>query len=331
MRPDVIVCAIALLGAAMVHEGRQTVSTVPDRFTIGRHTFIDVGPPNDYYEILLVTPSTGGSLVTKITLTPATDICFMPAKIETISGSLPSSPRNLLSSVNPCAIPAKELESELKRCKNCLVFSGEDIAMQVQCGDQTRIVRSKVLDRDMFDANPHTPEHTSWTMQLLDRLDQAVGPGVLDQPIFPALANDKAPVQSEAPPAVLHDISSGKYDSLFHDAPDKLSDLYRAAQVRPVIPTVRLESSTPFQPISLALPKYPPISRVAHVQGAVSVSLEINAKGGVTNVSFESGPPLLRASVKDAVSGWTFPEDAFGKQIRATIVFDLNCPADKPK
>jgi len=331
MRPDVIVCAVALLGAAVVHEGRQTAPTVPDRFTIGRHTFIDVGPPNDYYEILLVTPSTGGSLVTKITLTPATDICFMPAKIETISGSLPSSPRDLLGSVNPCAIPEKELTTELKRCKNCLVFSGADVAMQVQCGDRTRVVRSKVLDKDMFDPNPHTPEHTSWIMQLLNRLDQVAGPGVLDQPIFPALANDKTPVQNEASPAVLQDISAGKYDSLFHDTPDKPSDLYRAAQVRPVIPTVRLESSTPFQPLSFTLPKYPVIPRVAHVQGTVSVSFAVTAKGGVTNVSFESGPPLLRASVEDAVSGWTFPEAAFEKQIHTTIVFDLNCPEDKSK
>jgi len=331
MRLDITICAVALLGAAVVHAARQTTPAVPDRFTIGRHTFIDVGPPNDYYEVLLVTPNAGGSLVTKVTLTPVIDICFMPAKIEMISGSLPSSPRDLLGSVNPCAIPEKELRSELKRCKNCLVFSGADVALQVQCGDQTRVVRSRVLDKDMFDPNPHTPDHTSWTMQLLGRLDQAVGPGVLDQPIFPALANDRTPVQSEASPAMLQDISAGKYDPLFRDAPDKPSDLYRAAQVRPVIPTVRLESSTPFQPLSFTLPKYPAIPRVAHVQGAVSVSFEVNAKGGVTDVSFESGPPLLRPSVKDAVSSWTFPEGAFNKQVRATIVFDLNCPEDKLK
>jgi hypothetical protein len=330
MRLDIIVCAAALLGAA-VHETRQTAPAAPDRFTIGRHTFIDVGPPNDYYEILAVTPNAGGSLVTKITLTPVIDICFMPAKIEMVSGSLPSSPRDLLGSVNPCAIPKKELKRELKRCKNCLVFSGADVAMQVQCGDQTQVVRSKVLDRDMFDRNPNTPEHTSWTMRLLSRLDQVVGPSVLDQPIFPALTDKQSPVQEAVPPAVLQDISIGKYDSLFEGAPDKPSDLYRAAQVRPAIPSVRLKSSTPFQPISFTLPKYPVIPRVAHVQGTVSVGLEVNAKGGVTNIIFESGPPLLRSSVKDAVSGWTFPEDAFEKQIRATIVFDLNCPEDKPK
>ncbi|HEX4002166.1 MAG TPA: energy transducer TonB [Candidatus Acidoferrales bacterium] len=301
---------------------------MPDQFTIGRHTFIDVGPPNDYYEILRVAPNANGSLVTKITLTPVTDICFTPAEIETVSGSLPSSPRDLLRSVNPCTIPQKELKSEWKRCKNCLVFSGVNITMQVQCGDQTRILRSKILDKDLFDANPHTPEHTSWTIELLNRLDQAVGPGVLDQPIFPGLANDKAP-QGEVSPEALQDIRSGKYDSLFPGAPDKPSDLYRASQIPAAVPSVRLKSSEPFQPVSFTLPKYPPISKIAHVEGDVSVSLKIGTQGSVEDVAFDSGPPLLRGAVQKAVSNWKFPHEAAHTQVHATLAFSLNCPAKR--
>ena len=72
----------------------------------------------------------------------------------------------------------------MKRCKKCLVFSGANIAMQVQCGSKTRVIRSDILDRDMFDPAANTPEHTSWTMKLLSQMDKAVGPGVMDRPIF---------------------------------------------------------------------------------------------------------------------------------------------------
>ena len=41
-----------------------------------------------------------------------------------------------------------------------------------------------ILDRDMFDPPPNTPEHASWTMALLARLDRALGLGALERPIF---------------------------------------------------------------------------------------------------------------------------------------------------
>jgi hypothetical protein len=47
------------------------------------------------------------------------------------------------------------------------------------------MIRSDILDRDMFDPIPNTPEHTARTMRLLQRLDDAIGPGVMEKPIFP--------------------------------------------------------------------------------------------------------------------------------------------------
>jgi len=44
------------------------------------------------------------------------------------------------------------------------------------CGGETRLIRSDILDRDMFDASAHTPENTAWTMQLLEKLDKPLGP-----------------------------------------------------------------------------------------------------------------------------------------------------------
>ena len=142
----------------------------------------------------------------------------------------------------------------MKRCKHCLIFSGANISVQVQCGHETRIIRSDILDKDIFDPAASTPKHTSWTMQLLARLDQALGPGVMDKPMFPMPDAEKAAVKADQASEALLDVSAGKYDGLFKGAPDRPSDLYRAAQVRPAVPTVRLHSSTPFQPSKLQLP-----------------------------------------------------------------------------
>jgi hypothetical protein len=326
---SMIICAVAILIGVVSPQERQIASTGPDQFVIGRHTFFDFGPPNDYYELLIVSPNVNGASIERITLTPAGDACLLPAKVEITSASIAASPATLFGTSNPCAIPEKELRRELKRCKNCLVFSGANIAMQVQCGTQTRILRSDILDKDMFDPNSNTPKHTSWTMQLLARLDQALGPGVMEKPMFPVSEDQKAPVHEALSPT-LRDVSLGKYDALFKDAPNKLSDLYRAAQIHPAAPSVHLQNSAPFQPTTSMLPEYPAIARAAHVEGAVSFKIEVDGNGGVRDIAFDSGPPLLRGAVKNAVSSWKFSEEAFNEQIRATIDFALNCTTQRP-
>jgi hypothetical protein len=326
MRVSVAICALAILCGGVSPQERQLSPKAPNQFIIGRHTFIDVGPPNDFYEIFLVAPTPNGTLVDKITLTPVSDVCFRPATVELKSASIAESPAKLLGTQNPCAIPEKELRSELKWCKNCLVFSGANVAMEVQCGTQIRNIRSDILDKDMFCPEPNTPKHTSWTMQLLAHLDQPFGPGVLDKPIMPTLAEEESPVKDAQSSPALLDLSAGKYDVLFEDAPDRPSDLYRAAQIGPAIPSVHFQSSSPFQPIEPVLPKYPPIAKAAHVQGAVTFKIAVDAKGNVGDITFDSGPGLLRGVVKDAVSTWRFTEEAFNQHVQATVDFSLNCP-----
>jgi hypothetical protein len=328
MQQGQVICAIAFLIGLAFPQG-QLAPVLQDHFVIARHTFFDLGPPNDYYELLLVGPDPNGASVERITLIPTVDVCLRPAQMEVASASLSASPATLLGNANPCAIPEKELQRELERCKNCLVFSGVNISMEFQCGSQLRIVRSEILDKDMFDARPNTPKHTSWTMQLLARLDEALGPGVMEKPIFQILDEEEASIRDDASP-VLRDLGLGKYDALFEDAPDRPSDLYHSAQLHPATPSVRLESASPFKPIVYALPQYPPIGEAAHVEGAVSFKVAVGADGGVSDVSFDNGPPLLRGAVKSAVSNWKFAEPAFNKQVAATIDFALNCLPRRP-
>jgi TonB family protein len=295
----------------------------PSQFVIARHTFVDFGPPLDFYELYLVRPITGGSSIERITLTPPGGSCMQPAKVETAAATLNESPQALLGQSNPCAIPDKELAREVKRCKNCLVFSGANVAVQVQCETRSRIIRANVLDRDMFDPAPNTPRHTSWTMQLLSRLDEAVGPDVMDKPIFPVTEPPSAPPQSIS---TLMDIGAGTYDALFQGAPDKPSVLYRMAQTPIPKPDVRIVISPPFGTEKVAVPIYPPLARLANIEGVVSIEFVIDKDGGTTGLEFKDGHPMFRPAVTEAAESWKFPKDAAGRQVEATIYFKANCP-----
>jgi hypothetical protein len=161
---------------------------------------------------MLVRSAESGASIERMTLTPAGDVCFSPAKYEMANGSLTETVPALLGKTDPCKIPEKELLRERKRCKKCMVFSGANVAMQVQCGNQTRIIRSDILDRDMFDPAAQTPEHTSWTMQLLESLDKSLGPGVMDKLMF-ELTNAEEMLDKSSDPEILKQLPAQPVDA----------------------------------------------------------------------------------------------------------------------
>jgi hypothetical protein len=301
---------------------------MPDRFVVARHTFVDFGPPLDYYDLYVVRPASTGSYVQKISLTPPGAFCRSMPKMEVQLASLPDSPAELLGPNNPCAVPEKEFRREAKRCKHCLVFSGAHVAMQVTCGDQIRIIRSNILDRDMFDPHADTPHETSWTMRLLARLDKPLGPGVMEKPIFSSRSYYEGNSSTEsADPEVLAELKSGKFDALFADAPDKPSQLYAQAEAPPPpAPTVTLVSSKPFPPDVYVAPAYPLIAQAAHIEGRIAFTIEIDSKGVPGNASLITGSKYLFSAVNAAVAKWRFQEPVFNQQIHVTLNYALNCP-----
>jgi TonB family protein len=296
------------------------------KFEIGRRTFFDFGPPFNYYELFIVSSSVEGISVQRITLTPPTDECFGPAKLEAASASIEGSIETLLGSVNPCVIPEKERRRELKRCKKCPVFSGAEVLLRFQCGTKTRVIRSNILDRDWFDPSAKTPRRTLWTANLLDRLEQAVGPGVMDKPTFP-VSTDKLKSPPDLVLSTSENLLAGKYDALFSGT-EKPSDLYRAATdttTNNFSPTVKLKSSVPLSPDVFVAPEYPALARLARVQGNVSLQIELDEDGTPTNPVVISGHPMLSAAALKALDGWRFPNDQPHQDIRLVVEFDLNC------
>ncbi|HXX46336.1 MAG TPA: energy transducer TonB [Candidatus Acidoferrales bacterium] len=324
----ILVSALVLCGSALAQTEVQPTPE-PDRFDVGRDTFFDFGPPFNYYEVFIVRPAAAGSSVTRILLTPVVDACFLPAKVEAGSARLEESVSDLLGPINPCEIPEKVLRQEEKRCKNCLVFSGANVSMQVPCGAGSRVIKAKVLEQDWFEKFPNTPKNTQWTMTLLERLDKAIGPGVMDKPTFPAAAAGQ-PSDAILDPEIRSNLASGKYDALFEGASDKPSDLYVAAQKQPVVPTARVLSVEPLNPETLVQPEFPPLARLAHFEGSISVTFEVGFNGAPINLMLESGPSLLYGAAMNAVKQWRFPESASGQRVHATFEFKTNCPRTSP-
>lgn len=324
MRPALVTLALLSACAITLAKDRKPAPPMPDRFVIGRDTFFDFGPPFHYVELLLVNPSSSsGTSIERVILTAGYK-CTLPPKIEVAKATLKQSVAGLFGATNPCTIPEKDLNRELKRRKHQLVFSGANISMQVQCGGQTRIIRSDILDRDMFDPHAGTPEHTSWTMGILAQLDRALGPGVMDKPMITLPGNAAGQAQIPDSPT-FQEIAAGKYDPLFPGTTDKPSQIYLSTKEAIPTPTVSLIKSSPFTPLVAPMPQYPAIARAASVEGTFTFTVDVQSDGRTTNFGVESGAPLLRSAMEDASHGWVFPKEAAGQQVAVTVEFALNC------
>ena len=315
-------CIVVLLVLGLPGLARDKAVPQPQEFEIAVHTFFDFRPPTDFYQIYVVRGNNTGSSIERVTLTPPGNSWLQPAKVEDETASLSNRPEDLLGDTNPCAIPEKELHREVKRCKKCLVFSGAEVRLRVQCGDQSRIINTRILDRDIYDSRTKTPSHTSWSMQLTSSLDRSLGSSVSDRPVFPA---DDPPTSSPPESSLMKDIGAAKYDSLFAGSPDKPSDVYRMAKAPIPEPEISITLSPEMPAEKLANPNYPPLARLAKIDGVVHVKFRIAQDGSTDQVVVEDGHPMLRTTAQQAVQMWKFSKGAEGQQVRATISFRSNC------
>ncbi len=323
--PGLLILALLASVAAGAEERRPPVA-MPDQLIIGRHTFMDQGPPFDFYELFALRAAQGGTEVERVILTPQANPCFQPATVKRVTAVIDASLAQLLGDKNPCSVPERALRRERDRRKDRPVFSGADVVMQVTCGGQLRRIRVDILDRDLFDPDPRTPEHTSWTMQLLGRLDQATGPGVWDRPIF-ALPEEPAP-RTALDSRLLDEVKRGAFDALFENAPDQPSFVYAQTQKDPPpSPTAELSTDAPLRPLSQVAVKYPPLAIMARIEGRVGLELTVTPEGGVSDLVL-TGHPLLKPAVQAAATQWRFPAGAAAGQVFVgTVEFKLNCPS----
>jgi hypothetical protein len=183
------------------------------------------------------------------------------------------------------------------------------------------------LDRDMFDPHPVTPEHTSWTLTLLGRLDRALGATIMERPAFTLSEASSLPRVEPQSGALLDDLQSGKFDALFDRGSHTPSELFRQARNPPPGPSVELVNSSPFRPTAYELPKYPPLARAAHISGQVTFKLSVRSDGHASAPSSLGGNPILQKFVAANVRDGTFPTGAAGQDVHVAIEFRMNCPS----
>jgi hypothetical protein len=297
---------------------------IPDEIVIGRNSFIDSGPPFDYYDLTILHSEGVKTDVERISLTPPADTCYPRAEIRVAHVKLDETLSEILERTNPCTIPEKKLNAELKRRIKGSVFSGMNVSIQVKCAAGMRIIRADILDRDIFDDHLNTPQYTAWSRMLFEKLDKATGDHPWDKPIFPVSESLPLAIPAEQSRA-MQAIASGEFDQIFSDAPDRPSVLYHMAQNVPRQPSIELTRTSPVHPATYVDPIYPPIAKAARVHGTVEFHLTVGADGMATGVVIDGGPKMLWQAVTDAIAKWNFLTDDSGKVIQGSIRFELNC------
>jgi protein TonB len=72
-------------------------------------------------------------------------------------------------------------------------------------------------------------------------------------------------------------------------------------------------------------PEYPPLARMARIQGVVRLEAIINRDGTVQDLTLISGHPLLVKAAFDAVSRWRYePTRLNGQPVEVVMEFDVN-------
>lgn len=319
----IVVLLLLVLSSRSACFAQERSTQMPDKLVIAQRTFFDFGPPNDFYELISVTRARDGLDVERLLVTPEGQACVQPAKVESRVAEVHESMESFLHGKNPCAIPEKDLHRELKRCKHCLTFSGMNVTMLASCAGKERQIRMDILDRDLFDPRAGTPENTSWTMQVLGEIDKATGPAAMDQPIF--ATGTQTQIASLPQTELFHTLRDGRYDGLFNNDATLTEALSEAEETPPPPPTIELVEAAPFSPSEARMPKlYPPIGRLAHVEGVVTLQLEIDASGKI-NIKSAEGPKMLQGVASGAIAQWTFPEAALGHSEEVKMQFKLNC------
>lgn len=327
MRIAVKVLLVLLAGGSCIGERHKAQEPFPTALVIGRDSFIDVGPPFNYYDLTFLRSQGENTDVERVSLTPPADACYPRAEIRVAHVIVHETLSSLLQSTNPCTIPEKALKTELKRRKQGSAFSGMNVTMQVECAGGTRLIRADILDRDIFDEHPKTPQYTAWSRSLFEKLDQATGDRPWDAPIF-AVSENTAPAPPTSQSAALQAIADGKFDGIFGDSPDNPSALYRLAKNAPRQPFIELTKSDPVRPATYVDPVYPPIAKAAHVHGTVEFHFAIGGDGAVEHIVIDSGPKMLWQTVSDASAKWKFSADDSGRAVHGSIRFGLNCASD---
>ena len=120
-------------------------------------------------------------------------------------------------------------------------------------------------------------------------------------------------------------------DSVRTVAPKVADDVVLAPSVPTVAPPVRLHSgiTAPRKVVDVA-PSYPPVARIAHVDGVVVLEATIDTSGRVTDLRVLRSVPLLDEAALQAVRQWRYtPGQLNGQDVAVIITVTVRFALDR--
>jgi TonB family protein len=83
--------------------------------------------------------------------------------------------------------------------------------------------------------------------------------------------------------------------------------------------------------VSAGLPRYPPIARLAKIQGEVKVDFTLNSNGEVASATAVSGHPMLKGAAEENVKTWKFelPKNLYRSDWKYSTVFHFKISSDE--
>lgn len=152
------------------------------------------------------------------------------------------------------------------------------------------------------------------------------------------IGEDVDPVSRHLEEQAATEIRNGDFDLALPDLPAKAQKDGKT-KLSDVLPSPQ-EATAPYGDVGvleaadhLGLEKidpipYPPMARVAHIQGDVNLEVSIDGQSGaVINSTISKGHPILRPAVTDAAAKWIFQHPYSGPNPLAVKVhFEIHCP-----
>lgn len=278
---------------------------------------------------------------------PCGSSCTVKAKIKRLQNT---SPAELVGDNNPCAVDPRELPRELRRAKRALkhtlLFTTANFGIVATCGGEETVLHLPLLP---FPFRTQGPPRILRSYDLLHDVETRVfGTSEVFKPVaetkmFEDLDTEPDTRTDESEGAALvSELRAGVFDKALGEDCKKpgckdeglkqLLQTYIPPQDRSV-PSVAWVDRPRYQCLKCALPAYPPLARLARVEGDVELELQVDERSGlVLGATVTSGHQLLQCAAIQAARGWQFQpqehtEGATTSKVR--LRFSMNCPQTK--
>ena len=331
---------------------RSPAVSGPTRFYAVSHTFWDNGPMWDYH-ILEAEQDGTDTVVRDLLITsvqsPCGPSCTVKAKTKRLQNTRPA---ELVGDNNPCAVDRRELRREIRRTRRALkyqpLFSTADFGVVATCGGEETVLHLPLLPFP-FQTQGSRPIVRSYDL-LPDVETRVFGTGKVFRPIadmktFKGLQDDsesKDQDDERVGETFVAELRSGAFDrALWGDCKKpactgeglkQVLETYVPPEERSE-PGVSWVSSPVFECLNCPLPAYPPIAKLARVEGDVELEIQVDGRtGAVLRVAVTSGQSLLVGAAIQAAQVWQFrPERHLQgvKRSRVKLRFRMNCFATR--